>query len=106
MSYAKSHDVGLVCRIDAEQTGRMVAVVGHVSGPVSETGSYSLILSKTDSAGSSSINQSGNLATDVAGKATFNPATLSVDPGGRLDAALTLRFGNQTGMCRLTFPHG
>lgn len=84
----------MTCEIRATPTagGVRLESFAHASGPI--TGSYDLVVTKSGSAGSSNINQGGEFDTIEGPSASLGASEISVEPGARVHARLTVHADN------------
>lgn len=88
------------CQVAADRTEGMVTISGIVSASKTIDGTYKLQILKQGPAGSSRLQQGGNFSAQPSTDARTSQARVSLEPGARLTAVLTVTAGGQVYECQ------
>lgn len=97
-----SHDNAVTCEVRSRRTSNGLLIQARAFADRDISGEYDLVITKSGSAGSSDISQSGALDLEAGSSALLGENEISVERGARVRATLTLR--DDTGqLCRRSF---
>jgi hypothetical protein len=97
-----SYDDAVTCEVRSRRTANGLLIQARAFADRDISGVYALIITKSGSAGSSDISQSGALDLAAGSSALLGENEISVERGARVRATLTLRDDSGQ-LCRRSF---
>jgi len=97
-----SHNDAVTCEVRSRRTSNGLLIQARAFADRDISGEYDLVITKSGSAGSSDISQSGALDLEAGSSALLGENEISVERGARVRATLTLR-DNSGQLCRRSF---
>lgn len=97
-----SYDDAVTCEVRSRRTANGLLIQARAFADRDISGEYDLVITKSGSAGSSDISQSGALDVAAGSSALLGENEISVERGARVRATLTLRDDSGQ-LCRRSF---